>query len=228
VLLRDAVLARSIAITAPHHAELAWPKCRQIRRGRRRCRAEAKTFDNKVLIASYGYMRLSMAGAELTTECDWALCTVLRDNVQHHLEGGLPSGSFPALHALADRCWEAAEVTVVAAQLRAELTQAWELLCGLRVERMAMGIRSRAALTGAAAVPKMRGTVLLRLTGWKSPLRLDNAKTLGDVLAGLVIPLIDFCRRAGNTAVIAVGPADDHARPPSSWPRNVLRPLGAA
>ncbi len=158
-------------------------------------------------------MQLSVAGAELTTECDWELCTALRDNIQHHLEGGFPSGLFPAVHALADRCWAPGEVTVSAAQLREELTQAWHVIGGLRVDRMAIGIRSRAALTGAQTVPKVRGTVLLRLTGWKSPLRLGSAKTLGDLFANLVIPLVEFCRRAGDTATIVVGPVHDDAVP---------------
>ena len=156
-------------------------------------------------------MRLSVAGAELTTECDWELCTALRDNIQHHLEGGFPSGLFPAVHALADRCWAPAEVNVPAAQLRAELTQAWHVISPLRVDRMAIGIRSRAALTGAQTIPKVRGTVLRRLTGWKAPLRMGNAKTLGDLFVNLVIPLVEFCRRAGDTAIIEVGPAYDTA-----------------
>jgi len=151
-------------------------------------------------------MQLSVVGAELTTECDWELCTALRDNVQHHLENGIPSGRFPAIHALADRCWASAAVSVSAGQLRAELARAWPVLAALGVERFAMGIRSRAALTGAHAAPTIRGTVLLRLTGWKPPLKLASAKTLSDVFAGLVPPIMEFCRRAGDAAVIEVGP----------------------
>ncbi|HVJ16992.1 MAG TPA: hypothetical protein VM686_16235 [Polyangiaceae bacterium] len=155
-------------------------------------------------------MRLSVVGADLTTECDWERCTTLRDNVQHHLEAGLPSGRFPAIHTLADRCWATADVTFKAAQLRDELAEAWPVLRDLGIERLAIGIRSRAALTRAKAAPKVRGTVLLRLTGWKSPLALGDARTLGDLFTGLVIPLITFCQRAGDSAMIQVGPLYDH------------------
>src|SRR5688572_25316656 len=104
-----------------------------------------KTFDIQVSVASNGAMRmrLSVAGAGLTTECDWELCTALRDNIQHYFEGGSLSGLFPAVHALADRCWAPATVRISAAQLRAELTQAWQVLATMNVERMAIGIRSR-------------------------------------------------------------------------------------
>jgi hypothetical protein len=167
-------------------------------------------------------MRLSVAGAELTTECDWELCTALRDNVQHHLESGMPSGHYPAIHALADRCWATTDVSVSAAQLHAELGQAWAALGRLGIERFAIGIRSRAALTGAQTAPTVRGTVLLRLTGWKSPLRLAEARTLGDVFGNLIGQLMDFSQRAGRAGCIEIGPVRDErsgARP-RRWPTN--------
>jgi len=155
-------------------------------------------------------MRLSLAGGALSTECDWELCTGLRDNVQHHLEGGFPSGRFPAIHALADRCWSETTVTIGARQLRQELAEVWPVIAHLGIERQAIGIRSRAALTRAPTVPKARGTVLLRLTGWKSPLPLGQARNLGELFGGLVQTLNDFCERVGDKGVIEIGPPYDH------------------
>jgi hypothetical protein len=170
-------------------------------------------------------MRLSVAGRQLTTECDWQLCTALRDNVQHYLEGGLPSGRFPAVHTLADRCWATAAVTVPAAQLRTELEEAWPVLNVMTIDRMAISIRSRAALTGNMKAPTARGTVLLRLTGWKLPLKLAGAQTLGDVFGDLVLPMIGYCQKIGDRAQIEVGPVREDKLPPR---RRLRQPKAAS
>jgi hypothetical protein len=150
-------------------------------------------------------MQISVAGTRLTTRCDWTICTCLRDNVQQHLESGLPSGRFPNLHALADRCWSHGPVSLPAAALQAELEAVWLVLEKLPVEKFAIGIRSRAALTGAQVAPSVRGTVLLRLTGWKAPIRLAGSRTLGDVFHGVHRQLLDFCRSAGPSAQLDIG-----------------------
>lgn len=149
-------------------------------------------------------MKLWIAGTRLAVECDWALCTSLRDNVQHHLEGGRPSGTFPAIHALADRCWAPASVSVESRQLRGELERA-RALESLPIGRLAMSIRSRAALTGAPVAPAVRGTELVRLVGWRAPVRVVGATSLGNVLGDTMRRLLEFCAAAGDAAVILVG-----------------------
>jgi hypothetical protein len=158
-------------------------------------------------------MRLVVVETGHAAECDWVLCTSLRDNVQHHLEGGHPGGTFLSIHALADRCWAGSEVQISAVDLADELRQVRPLLAALGVDRLAISIRSRAALTGAPAAPAVRGTILWRLTGWQLPVTLEGARSVGEVFAGLFDGLLAFCDAAG-TVEVSVEPPRASVRQP--------------
>ena len=149
-------------------------------------------------------MRIWAVETGISVNCEASSCLLLRDNVQHHLEGGRPGDLYRAIHGLADGWWSARPLTIQAGKLRAELHQAWPLLRGIPNSRLAIGIRSRAALTGAASPPVVRGTVLLRLTGWRLPLRFDPNGTLDDLLGTTVATLMRLCERAGSAAKLEV------------------------
>ncbi len=146
-------------------------------------------------------MRISCDEAAISTDCEGFLCLLLRDNVQHFLEGGKPTARFAAIHALADCCWGAAEPSLTASRLKAELAEAWPLLRDVPTAKLAIGIRSRALLTGAHRPPTARGTVPLRLTGWKVPVEIRQHATLQELLGVTVARLSAFCEQAGQYAM---------------------------
>lgn len=92
-------------------------------------------------------MRLVFTGRAGAGLCDWDSFALLRDNVQHFVEGGVQSGRFSALHSIAravdgDRC------VVDAVRLRLEVLQAWSALWPVRVESAAVTTRTRAVRRG--------------------------------------------------------------------------------
>jgi hypothetical protein len=147
-------------------------------------------------------MRLLISAGNKSVTCDWTLCSLLRDNVQHHLEGGKPSGNYPAIHALGDVVWNH-EGKISVRQLRLELDTVRPVLRPLSINKLAVGIRSRAALTGALTPPPVRGTVLLRLAGWGVPVRLTGFTTLGDLFGPTFDALQDVGRVTSADAELA-------------------------
>lgn len=143
-------------------------------------------------------MRISSPELGLSIECEDLLCLLLRDNVQHFLEGGTPSARFTAIHALADCYWAAAPPSLTGRRLASELGDAWPLLRSVPSSKLAISIRSRAVTTGALSAPSTRGTVLLRLTGWKLPLRIAPQGTLHDLFGPTVARLSAFCEQVGQ------------------------------
>ncbi len=148
-------------------------------------------------------MRISNTSSGANFECEGLLFLLLRDNVQHYAEGGVPSGRFPNLHALADRCWGAGGPTVNARQLRHEIAEAWPLLRHVPSTNLATGIRTRAALTGAKRPPTVRGTVLVRLSGWSVGLKMSREQTLEHIFGAFTASLLRFLDEAGDAALEA-------------------------
>lgn len=123
---------------------------------------------------------------------DYIRCALLRDNVQHCLEQGLPSGRFAAIHALADSPWDTAPATLDPKALSAELAVAWPRLRDLPAESLAISLRTRAALANAPAPPTVHGTVLWQMVQWPVPLDLSTSNDLRTLLGRLVADLTRF------------------------------------
>ncbi len=147
-------------------------------------------------------MRISNTSNGTSLECDGLLFLLFRDNVQHYAEGGLPSERFRNLHALADHCWGAGPL-VNARQLGHEIAEAWPLLRRVSSTNLAIGIRSRAALTGAQRPPTVRGTVLLRLSGWRVPVTMSRNLTLEHVFGAIIAAIVRFLDAAGDAELSA-------------------------
>ncbi len=79
--------------------------------------------------------------------CDWESFALLRDNVQHFVEGGVQSGRFSALHGIA-RAVDGDAYAVDAVRLRLEVLQAWSALWPVRVDGAAVSSRTRAIREG--------------------------------------------------------------------------------
>jgi hypothetical protein len=89
------------------------------------------------------------AGAGL---CDWESFALLRDNVQHFVEGGVQSGRFSALHGIAQAV-DGDAYAVDAVRLRLEVLQAWSALWPVRVDGAAVSSRTRAIREGRTVPP---------------------------------------------------------------------------
>lgn len=113
-------------------------------------------------------MKLLLVGRAGAGACDWSGYALLRDNVQHFMEGGEPSERFVALHAI-EAAVDSGRCRVEAARLRGEVLRAWYALCRVPFSDAAVSVRTRAILTGSAERPTARGTVRASHTGWRLP-----------------------------------------------------------
>ncbi|HYQ30720.1 MAG TPA: hypothetical protein VER04_25990 [Polyangiaceae bacterium] len=88
-------------------------------------------------------MRLVVSGRSEVRDFDWESYALLRDNVQHFVEGGAPSGRFRALHALAAAV-DRESCVVDAVRLRLEVLQTVAALREVPLEHAAISARTRA------------------------------------------------------------------------------------
>jgi hypothetical protein len=115
-------------------------------------------------------MRLVISTPGGARACDWESYALLRDNVQHYLEQGVPSERFAALHAIELAVDEGVQ-RVDAARLRGEVLRAWSALWDIELQDAAVSLRTHAILTDGSAGAAVRGTVQARLAGWALPLQ---------------------------------------------------------
>jgi hypothetical protein len=106
--------------------------------------------------------------------CDWGSYALLRDNVQHFVEGGQRSGRFRALHQVATAV-DRGTCTVDAVQLRVEVLKAWSALQRVRLGSAAVSSRTLAIRKGKSVPPRdavtrrvRRRTALLPVSGSRS------------------------------------------------------------
>ncbi len=97
-------------------------------------------------------MKLVFTGRTGASLCDWESFALLRDNVQHFVEGGVRSGRFSALHGIATAV-DGESCAVDAVRLRVEVLQASRALWLIPVQSAAVSTRTRAVRQGRA-VPR--------------------------------------------------------------------------
>jgi hypothetical protein len=117
---------------------------------------------------------------------------LFRDNVQHHLQGGVPTPGYPLIHTIADAVCLAAATSASAEELWGEVSHAFRRIRHLEYRELAMSIRTRAILTNTRILPAVRGTALVRLTGWRVPMATADVTTLGDLFQSFVTRLEIF------------------------------------
>lgn len=94
-------------------------------------------------------MKLVFTGRAGAGLCDWESFALLRDNVQHFVEGGAQSGRFSAMHGIA-RAVDGDAYVVDAVRLRLEVLQAWSALWPVSVDDAAISSRTRSVRKGKA------------------------------------------------------------------------------
>lgn len=147
-------------------------------------------------------MSLSFLGPAGSFERRWIVYAMLRDNVQHHLEGGSPSPEFTQIHALGEALLSG-RVAVPALALRAELLRAQELM-DRPIDDLAVSLRTRAVLTMGFPLLGTPSTDLVSEAGWTLPFPLAGARTLGDAFGSLLVELLRITENAKSSDVVEI------------------------
>jgi hypothetical protein len=134
-------------------------------------------------------MKLELSGRAGSVTCDWTSYALLRDNVQHFLEKGTPSGRFAALHTI-ENAVDIGSGSVDAAGLRGEVLRAWYALWKVGVGDAAVSLRTRAIVTESAGEPPVRGTVVARQAGWNLPERVGGRLRVPEAAKRFVVAVL--------------------------------------
>lgn len=143
-------------------------------------------------------MSLVFNGPGGSTERRWIVYALLRDNVQHHLEGGEPGTGFPAIHAISGALG-GGKTEISAQALRSELSRAQELSARPAAE-LALSPRTVAVISHRWPPPKDGGTRLATEWGIQVPVA-HGAETLGDVFGNLIGDLLRVVGDDGDAQV---------------------------
>ena len=133
-------------------------------------------------------MSLLFHGPKGSAEHRWIDYALLRDNVQHHLEGGSPAGAFTHLHAVADALGGRV-VSLPAAEIHAELDRARALLTR-PVSELAISTRTHAVVSYAWPPPAEQRTRLVKDESTPLPSLTGRETTLADVFGSLLDDLM--------------------------------------
>ncbi|MEO8181869.1 MAG: hypothetical protein ABI895_23795 [Deltaproteobacteria bacterium] len=147
-------------------------------------------------------MSMTFVGPAGSVERRWIVYAMLRDNVQHHLEGGVPTPKFEALHQLGDALWRG-KVSVSASQLRAELVEVTAIL-SRSMDDYAVSLHTRAVCSCLLELPSRRRTDLAKLLEWTVPFPLEGAVTLADAFGSLHEELLRITEGATTSDVVDV------------------------
>jgi hypothetical protein len=126
--------------------------------------------------------------------CDWSGYALLRDNVQHFIEGGEPTERFTALHGV-ERAVDEGQCFVDAARLRGEVLRGWYALSRVPLEQAAVSLRTRAILTQSTEVPTANGTVPAQKIGWELPVDADGSERVAEAAKRFVTAVLAITER---------------------------------
>jgi hypothetical protein len=148
-------------------------------------------------------MKLRLAGRQGSQTVDWSGYALVRDNIQHFVEGGEPSARFAALHAI-ERAVDGGHATVDASRLRGEVLRAWYALARIPLDRAAVSLRTRAILTGSSDRPAESGTFLARQIGWKLPTPEAAGQAVVVEAKRFILAVLELTERSVDGDTIAV------------------------
>lgn len=166
-------------------------------------------------------MKIFIESSRRSVSIDWSDYALLRDNIQHFLEGGQPSARFRALHAL-EGAVDTGKAAVDAARLRGELLGACYGLRKLELRDGAISLRTRSLVTQCPTLPKRRGTTRAAAAGWSLPTGdsggalLRHLQRLVATLLAVTETAVDGDRLTVRCAAAARAPWRDRALPRSS------------
>ncbi|MFO0570724.1 MAG: hypothetical protein U0263_34125 [Polyangiaceae bacterium] len=146
-------------------------------------------------------MSLLFVGPSGSTERRWIIYALLRDNVLHHLEGGVPSGRFAVIHGVSVALG-GNPVRILASELRRELSSA-QALRTRPIAELALSARTVAVISHAWPLPEHSATRLAQ--DWNAfPQVAAGADTLGDVFGTFMDELIAVAKSDDAGAIVEV------------------------
>lgn len=148
-------------------------------------------------------MSLQFVGPGGSFETRWLSYAILRDNVQHHLEGGLPSARFQALHQIATALGRRG-VRVNARSLHQELLEIERLLPSRPFEELAVSPLTCAVLFLRWPPPAENHTYLARESLPGLELLLGSPSTLGEIFGHLSGSLLRITHEAREPDLVEV------------------------
>jgi hypothetical protein len=140
-------------------------------------------------------MQLVLIGSAASCVCAWRDYALLRDNVQHFIERGLPSERFAALHGI-EAAVDAGACVVDAARLRGETLRAWYALWHIRIAEAAMSTRTRAILTGSISQASTGDTHAARSLGWRLPVVAADTTRVSEAAQRFVSSVLEVTEHA--------------------------------
>lgn len=157
-------------------------------------------------VGSYaGPMSFSFVGPNGGFERRWIVYALLRDNVQHHLEGGAPSPAFAAIHSISEALGAGPEgVKISGAKLKEEVAVIQSRLASIHIDELAVSLRTRAVITRSFPLPTLRATELARLMDWSVPFPTDQAETVGSLFEDFLEELMEICGEASDSVVCVI------------------------
>lgn len=146
-------------------------------------------------------MSLSFVAPGGSVERRWIEYALLRDNVQHHLEGGAASAAFTHLHRVSEALG-GGEIALPARALHEELVKAKALLTR-PIADLAISQRTRSVVELQWPPPPGATTTLLSATGITNVLN-GREKTCGDSFGVLLQELLRITEAAPEGAQVRV------------------------
>jgi hypothetical protein len=144
---------------------------------------------------------LSFISPRGSLERRWIEFALLRDNVQHHLEGGVPTPAFTHLHSITEALG-GKELLLPAKAFREELLKA-EPLLKKPIAELAVSLRTRTVVERLWPIPPGAETKLLKDTD--STTVLDGReKELTDVFGVLLYGLLRITEGAAENEKLRV------------------------
>lgn len=150
-------------------------------------------------------MKLIIKGLAGTRICDWGAFALLRDNVQHYIDGGAPSGQFRALYGIADAV-DSGSYQVDAVRLRSEVFKAWCALWEVPLDSAAISRRTHAILCGSPTQLVARETFRADAQGWSLPIEADRAAPVPKAASAFIkaVLVLTQSAAAGDTLEVRV------------------------
>jgi len=129
-------------------------------------------------------MNVVFASSTASFVASYPTLLLLRDNIQHHLQCGRPVPGYALIHRIAEPPLRRSQKTL-ARQLWNEISLGFRGLAELRLEQLAISIRTRALLSGVRDLPPVRGTTLASVAGWSVPIPMEGKSTLAEIFSEL-------------------------------------------
>lgn len=148
-------------------------------------------------------MSLIFIGPGGSVEHSWIAYALLRDNVQHHLEGGRRGASFHRLHQIADATRQKS-VVLPARGLHDELLKAKEGLRDRPRTELAISMRTRSVISLVWPPPDKNETTLVSEQGAGLLPWLPSGESLLDIFGHVIDDLLRITGGESTEATVEV------------------------